>query len=89
VERRDFLGSFTAVSLGVTLRTPESFNLAIEPPQPSMSNTIVLIRNRPSESNALCCIYGPKVARSTPSMQQRAVRLVYGDNGRRTCKDSQ
>ena len=37
----------------------------IEPPQRSMSNTIVRTRKHRSGSNARCCIYGRKVVRST------------------------
>ena len=60
----------------------------IEPRQRSMSNMIVWTRKRPSESNARCCIYGPRVARSTLPMQKTVVRSAFGDNGLRTCTDS-
>src|SRR5258708_676769 len=40
----------------------------IEPQPRSMSNTIVLTRKHPGESNARCCISGPRVAGSTHSI---------------------
>ena len=43
-----------------------------------MSNTIASTRKRPGESNARCCIYGPRAARSE-----------FGGHGLRGCKDSQ
>ncbi len=48
-----------------------------------MSNTIVRIRKRPSESNAPCCIYGRRVVRSTLSMRKTEVRWAFGGNGLR------
>ena len=59
----------------------------IEPQPRSMSNTIVLTRKHPGESNARCCIYGPRVVRSTLSMQKTAVRWAFGGNGLRTRRD--
>ena len=40
--------------------------------RPSMSNMIARTRNVPGESNAQCCICGPRVVRSTRSTQETA-----------------
>jgi len=62
---------------------------SIEPRPRSMSSTIALTKRLASESNALCCIYGPRAVRSTPSMQKMAVCWAFGGNGLRSRKDKQ
>jgi hypothetical protein len=49
-----------------------------------MSNTIAPTRRLPGESNAPCCIYGPKVVPSIRSIRKRAVHWAFGVNGRRS-----
>jgi pimeloyl-ACP methyl ester carboxylesterase len=58
----------------------------IERRRRSMSSTTVPTRKRPSVSNVRCCIYGPRVDRSTLSMQTMAVHRAYGGHGLRTRK---
>jgi haloacetate dehalogenase len=43
-----------------------------------------VIRKLTDASNARCCICGPRVVRSTPSMQRTEVRWAFGVNGLRT-----
>ena len=59
----------------------------IEPRRRSMSNTIARTRKLRRRSNARCCIYGRRVARSTLSMRKTAVRWAFGGNGRHARKD--
>jgi pimeloyl-ACP methyl ester carboxylesterase len=58
----------------------------IEPRRPSMSNTTVPTRKHPDESNAPCCISGPRAARWTPSIQRTEGLWAFGGNGLRTRK---
>src|SRR5258708_38349396 len=44
-------------------------------------NTIAPTRKRPGESNARCCIYGPRVARSILSTQKTGVRSPFAAKG--------
>jgi pimeloyl-ACP methyl ester carboxylesterase len=60
---------------------------SIEPQARLMSNMTALTKRLPGESNARCCICGPRVVRSTLSMRKTAGRWAFGVNGLHAHRD--